>query len=372
MKSLAERLAEERRRGQKRMAQDDDELEGMPAASRRRIQEEERRRGQKRMARDDDKLEGTPAESRRRIQEEPLPSPLPEPEPEPTQPRGRIISRREEALLRRQQARAEGQALREAREQERLQEIARKAQVEAELKAERERRQSYGPMTRGRTRSRQAREAVAPYVAPRGSKLEAAREEERQRIASAIAARTGQVGQGMRILHPRPGRGVKIGRGMPPVDNKKARYAQFGKYLIHLTPLDKFMVSIKYPSAMPINDMPNKQVSPSFVKMVYHFLETDTWDKGMFNALHEDEQSFFYYLARRCQLDIGMNGSGMMTDKDKKEMERFDLIRGQIIAGNNSPELIRELKGYLLRFLTEKRITRAVGNQILYELTMLS
>jgi hypothetical protein len=242
---------------------------------------------------------------------------------------------------------------------------------------------------------------AAPKATPKPRPAVAkAQAQERKRIAAAIAKRTG--GKGMlsdddeedgldviagegvngtygargRILHPRPGRGIKIGRGIAPNEErpytKHVRHAQFGKYIIHLPSLDKMTVNIKYPSALNIADIPNRQVSGKFVKMIYNMLETDMLDKGMFNALDEDEQSFFYYLARRCDVDIGMTGNGMMTEKDKKDMERFELVRGQVIAGNNSPELLKELKQYLLKFLAEKRITRAIGNQILYEIAILS
>jgi hypothetical protein len=250
-------------------------------------------------------------------------------------------------------------------------------------------------------RAPRARRARAPAVPVRNRPMVvAAMAAEKQRIADAIMERTGlppKGGNGMEedgldviagegvngtygarglILHPRPGRGIKIGRGLPPNEErpytKHVRHAQFGKYIIHLPSLDKMTVNIKYPSALNIADIPNRQVSGKFVKMIYNMLETDMLDKGMFNALDEDEQSFFYYLARRCDVDIGMTGNGMMTEKDKKDMERFELVRGQVIAGNNSPELLKELKQYLLKFLAEKRITRAIGNQILYEIAILS
>lgn len=211
-------------------------------------------------------------------------------------------------------------------------------------------------------------EEYVPAVLP-GQRLAEARQSETERIRQAIQSRTQQLGQG-RILHPRPGRNVKLGKGLPE-NQRGIRYAQFGKYVIHLPSLDKQTISIKYPSILSIADIPNKHVSLKFVELIRHYLATDILDKGMFNGLDQEEQEFFYYLARRCSLDTGMSGGGM-TDREKKEMERFELVRGQVIAGNNAPELLKELKQYLLKFLAEKRITRAIGNQILYEIAMLS
>jgi hypothetical protein len=57
-------------------------------------------------------------------------------------------------------------------------------------------------------------------------------------------------------------------------------------------------------------------------------------------------------------------------DRERKEMERFDLVRAQIIAGNNSPELLRELKQYLLKFITEERIPLRLGEQLLSQVNM--
>lgn len=56
-------------------------------------------------------------------------------------------------------------------------------------------------------------------------------------------------------------------------------------------------------------------------------------------------------------------------DREQKEMERFDLLRGQLIAGNNSPEVLRELKQYLVKFITEERIPLRQGEMMLNQLT---
>jgi hypothetical protein len=58
-------------------------------------------------------------------------------------------------------------------------------------------------------------------------------------------------------------------------------------------------------------------------------------------------------------------------NKDGEEMNRFEILKGQIIAGNDNRELVKEFKTMLLKLSNEGRVKKAEAREILMDLTAL-
>ena len=57
-------------------------------------------------------------------------------------------------------------------------------------------------------------------------------------------------------------------------------------------------------------------------------------------------------------------------NEDKKDLvERFKVLRGQFIAGNNAPTLIKELRSIILHFMEKGQIQKQDGYDLLKELS---
>lgn len=165
----------------------------------------------------------------------------------------------------------------------------------------------------------------------------------------------------------------KVGSGIKPNKENEtySRYREFGRYFIHVPSLAKCMMNIKYPSRIAIADLPPRFVSQPFISMVENILDTGIWDKGQFNKLSEEEQDYFITVARKCEFDTTIGMGIRLTKKESKDYERFELLKGTVVAGNNSPEVLNELKSYILRFLNDGRLPKRVGHDLLYEISCL-
>ena len=131
---------------------------------------------------------------------------------------------------------------------------------------------------------------------------------------------------------------------------------------------------MKYPSLVGIPSIPQKFVSMDFIEMLWKLVDENVFERSLFNRLNEDEQDYFRFLARKCQFDqtIGLGVGKSQTKEEIEEVKRFELLKGTIIAGNNSPEVLKELRQYVLKFLSEKRIPKQAGHDLLYEISCLS
>lgn len=250
-------------------------------------------------------------------------------------------------------------------------------------------------------------EYVPAIIAPNVNVIEQARQQERRRIANAIQTRTSQLetGSGLFVSPQRQTQeygppavysrfshggavytksskrcgsknGKIMGRGLPPNDesDKYSKFRQLGKYFLHIPSLSKSMINLRYPSLVGIPSIPQKFVSIDFIEMLWKLVDENVFERNLFNRLNEEEQDYFRFLARKCQFDqtIGLGVGKAQTKEEIEEVKRFELLKGTIIAGNNSPEVLKELRQYVLKFLSEKRIPKQAGHDLLYEISCLS
>lgn len=163
----------------------------------------------------------------------------------------------------------------------------------------------------------------------------------------------------------------KIGKGISANYDETDRYREFGKYMIGMASLRKGYLYVVYPSGMKVNTIPRRMMSVDFIKMIEDCLENGVLDKSYFNKLGSEEQDYFRVLAKKCEFDKSVGLGIHRTQDEMKLLERFDLLKGEIVAGNNAPEVMKELKGFVLKFMNDGTLNRQQGNQLLYEIAVL-
>jgi len=160
---------------------------------------------------------------------------------------------------------------------------------------------------------------------------------------------------------------VKIGKGID-VAIPQDTYKTFGKHLIHYPSLrDDFKLSIKYPSRSK-NVGKVKVISPEYRELLMDMLERGVLSDRMYDKLVDEEKQHF---------NQAVKASGLMEtiklkpiNEDTKDLvERFKVLRGQFIAGNNAPTLIKELRSVILHFMEKGQIQKQDGYDLLKELS---
>ena len=67
------------------------------------------------------------------------------------------------------------------------------------------------------------------------------------------------------------------------------------------------------------------------------------------------------------------NGLGLKrttTSTDEEDAKRFELLRGEYIAGNNNPKVLQELRRMVIKFINEGKIRKSEGMNLLMELSI--
>jgi hypothetical protein len=89
----------------------------------------------------------------------------------------------------------------------------------------------------------------------------------------------------------------------------------------------------------------------------------------MAKMLSPDDVRLLRHVCRKS--DVGDVGLGMDEDGER-DMDRFEMLKNEVIAGQNSPQTLRELKRYILKFMSDGRLRKNEGNSLLAELAILT
>ena len=144
-----------------------------------------------------------------------------------------------------------------------------------------------------------------------------------------------------------PSNSVRYGWGVSHPEETIPNHGQFGKLVILLNKLYyKNMLSLKHQSGHSIQGFPAIKVSDKFVEIIMG-IYNDNNVANLAKNLNTDEKNlldsilFMAGLNKKIVTDTGKSLAGLK--------EQFKVIEGQIMAGNDNPEVLKELKDVLLK-----------------------
>jgi len=161
---------------------------------------------------------------------------------------------------------------------------------------------------------------------------------------------------------------IKVGKGIS-VEAQPA-YKTFGKYIIHMGHLlDKNVANFKYPSTGSIPAIKPLTITDDYKDFILDTLENGKPNERFFSKLPDEEQKHFERVISGAGLLEVFKLRRNKSDTEKKESERFNILRGEVMAGNNADKVIKELRGLILRFMNDGRIQQKEGTAMLLELS---
>jgi len=178
----------------------------------------------------------------------------------------------------------------------------------------------------------------------------------------------------LRVERLKAGTGVKprkrVIRGRGYVKNehptKKPRRHYIGaSYYVDLNKLDANILCVKYASNdANVPSVKVQQITEKTKEIVNDIL-SNKFDERIFKLLTADEKRIVKRFIKSVKLDITIN------DEDEKEFQnQFEIIRGEYMAGNDSPEIKSALKRFVLEAIKENKIPRHEGYSLLYALSL--
>lgn len=181
--------------------------------------------------------------------------------------------------------------------------------------------------------------------------------------ASESAPTTGKGIKGKGLARPAITLSVSVPKGM-----KKSPPADFGRYKIDTVKLADSIISLKHPCGKAVCEIPNKRVNKNVLSVVRTLVGGELPSYDQLEVLGDEDRLYLNDLVKKSKLNDKVKIPTPNKDKLEKEMNRFEILRGQILAGNDSKELVKEFKHLLVKFGNQGRVPKKEVNDILYEL----
>lgn len=148
------------------------------------------------------------------------------------------------------------------------------------------------------------------------------------------------------------------------------RYVGFGEFVINKPQLFKFnRLCVKYKKNLgSVGKIPCRQVSSTFRDIIKTIWDEQKINHKLLMELSDDEKDFLSNLISRAGLESKLGLDGFRSKDQDEQYKRFELLKGEVLAGNNNKKILQELKQLVLKFMNDGSISKAEGGQILIEL----
>jgi hypothetical protein len=168
------------------------------------------------------------------------------------------------------------------------------------------------------------------------------------------------------------------GRGSPERDSeseeeeddgdikyKKKMYLNKGKFTINLEKLRRNILHVCYTNSRASIPALKRENITSDARDVLLDILANKYNDKLFNKLKSpDEQRLISTFVRTMKIPISM------TEFDDSYQKNYEVLSGEVSAGNNNPKVKAELKLYILRGISEGLIPRHSGQLMLYNLSL--
>lgn len=142
------------------------------------------------------------------------------------------------------------------------------------------------------------------------------------------------------------GLGIRVGHGLEPIKHALPKLIDFGRVKISPTSLYyKNTLAIKHKSGNSLTGVNNTRVSDQFVSIIMDLLKGKKPTLKDFSRLGIGEKQIYDQLIFMAGLSKDVDNDFGSTKEDMKK--RLQLVEGEIGAGNNNPDVKKELHSLL-------------------------
>ena len=149
------------------------------------------------------------------------------------------------------------------------------------------------------------------------------------------------------------------------------RFVPFGRYIINKRQLDKNIVSIKTPSGSNVPTYRSHRVSTGMGIVLRKMTGGGNPSFDELNSLDEEERNYLSRIATASNIEDKFNIPTPNKNEDDKDINQFEIMRGQIMAGNDSTELVKKFKILIMKLSKKGLLPQREAKDLLYELVHL-
>jgi hypothetical protein len=175
-------------------------------------------------------------------------------------------------------------------------------------------------------------------------------------------------GKGVRNNYAFNGRRIKLGRGVS-INKDMPKYREFGKYIIHYPQLlEENVLNLKFPSTGTIPSIKPVHIDDNFKEFIIDVLDWGKVNQRHYDSLTEPEKTHFLKIARGAKVLNTLKFKTPVEDKEEEDMKRLQLLFGELNAGNDNINMVKECKVLIKKYIANGRINKNKGLEMLMEI----
>ena len=170
------------------------------------------------------------------------------------------------------------------------------------------------------------------------------------------------------------GKGLAVAKKMPPkVEGKvekPASYVPFGRFVINKHKLNDGVLMLRTPRGGAISKLPTERISENLSKIVSTISKGNIPSFEDMSGLGESEKRHIHNIVNHSHIShISVPKPDL--SKDEQDLHRFQVLKGECIAGNSSQAVVKELKHLIVRLLSAGKLPKRQASECLVELASL-
>ena len=146
-------------------------------------------------------------------------------------------------------------------------------------------------------------------------------------------------------------------------------YMPFGRYVIHKFDLEGGKLSMKTPKGGVVKEIPSQKISMGLVRVLKTIGKGSLPSFDEIKGLAEGDKETLHKVITHSRLNDKVSVPTPQSKTDEEKLaDRFDILRGEIVAGNDNKALVKEFKVLLMKLLNAGRVPRKEAHDILTDL----
>ena len=153
------------------------------------------------------------------------------------------------------------------------------------------------------------------------------------------------------------GTGIAL-RPVMKYDMGKRGFHKFGNKWIRKSDLMKDKLCIRQPSNQSVIGLPVQRISKKLATLLIGILDNGKPEYSEMESLSDEDKQTLCTISSATKLGNKLSLPTPNKSKNEKEEHRFHILKGQILAGNDSPQIVKELKTLLMKFMNDRRLSK--------------
>jgi hypothetical protein len=148
-------------------------------------------------------------------------------------------------------------------------------------------------------------------------------------------------------------------------------YREFGDTLINHKKLNDGILTIRRKSNVNFPDMPSKKISKNLQKIIKHISGGGIPDHNDLQDLDDGEKDYLHKLISKSNLQDRLSVPTPSKDQEEKDFHQFEVMKGEIMSGNDSKELVKNFKVLILKLSKQNVLPKNEVQELLQDLLTL-